>query len=242
MTLQQALDWLKDNLDVLVTIVSALVAVGSAIIARGETRVQRRLQQGAVRVEIDRQSLDWGDEVIDVMAEAGMLATSTGPVAEQEFIRRRDMLAARLSALADRGRLFFPTYQPDTKGQDKDGAYKGHRPPILFAVIIAYYQVRNLQFGHFRAGEDAAGFLFQLRRLFVSELQAFLDPNHRNSLVERADRMDDRPYVRAARLALEFDCRHPGVLAAHNDEDVIFILPTEERRAILHAYQERLAQ
>lgn len=242
MTLQQSLDWLKDNLDVLVTIVSALVAVGSAIVARGETKAQRRLQQAAVRVEIDRQSLDWGDEVIDVMAEAGALATSTGPVAEQEFVLRRDTLAARLSALADRGRLFFPNYKPETKGQDKDGAYQGHRPPILFAVIIAYYQVKNLQFGHFQAGEEAAGFLFQLRRLFVSELQAFLDPNHRNSLVERADQMDERPYQRAARLALDFDCRHPGVLASHNDEDLIFTLPTEERRAILHAYHERQAQ
>ena len=242
MTLEQILDWFRENLDVAVTIISALVAVVSAIVARGETRAQRQLQQAAVRVEIDRQSLDWGDEVIDTLADAGALATSTASMTSQEFLSRRDSLGARLSALADRGRLFFPNYKPHTKGQDKDGAYKGHRPPILFAVIIAYYQVRNLQFGSVRTGEEAAGFLFQLRRLFVSELQDFLDPNHRNSLVERADLMEDRPYERAARLALDFDCRHPGVLASHNDEDVIFILPTEERRAILHAYQERVAQ
>ncbi|MCI4644221.1 MAG: hypothetical protein MRY64_05510 [Hyphomonadaceae bacterium] len=242
MTLQQALDWFRENLDVVVTIASAAVAVGSAIAARSETRAQRRLQQGAVRVEIDRQSLDWGDEVINVLAEAGTLASSTAPVTEQDYLVHRDKLAARLSALGDRGRLFFPNYAPETKGQEKDGAYKGHRPPILFAVIIAYYQVKNLQFGNVRLGKEAAGFLFQLRRLFVSELQDFLDPGHRNSLVERADQMEDRPYERAARLALDFDCRHPGVLAAHNDEDLIFTLPTEERRAILHAYHERLAQ
>lgn len=242
MTMDGVLNWLTGNIEAVVAIVSALVAVVSALIARGETRAQRQLQQGALRLEIDRQSLDWGNEVIDVMADAGSLANGNARLSEQEFCTRQCALAARLSALADRGRLFFPNYAPGTKGQEKEGAYQGHRPPILFAIIIGHYQVKELRHGETRLGQESANFLFQLRRLFVSELQAFLDPNHRNSLVERASQMDDETYMRAARLALDFECRHPGVLAAHQDEDIISILPTEERRTTLHEVHERLSE
>lgn len=241
MDLQSVLGWAGQNTEMLITIGSALVALVSALAARGETRAQRQLQQGAVRVEIDRQSLTWGDEVIDTMAMAGALATATRSMTEQDFSEQRDMLAAKLSALGDRGRLFFPNYAPGTKGEYKEGAYKGHRPPILFAVIMAHYQVKLLEFGHLKSGQAAGDYLFQLRRLFVSELQGFLDPAHRNSLVERSDRMEDRPYLHAARLALDFDCRYPGVLLAHNDQDLLLILSDEERKAFLHAFNQKNA-
>ena len=242
MNMDAVLNWAVENIEAVIAIGSAFIAVVSALIARGETHAQRRLQQAAVRVEIDRQGLDWGNEVIVVMAEAGALATGEAQLSEHAFSTRQCDVAARLSALGDRGRLFFPNYHPETKGAEKEGAYQGHRPPILFAVIVAHYQVKMLRHGDTRTGRLSADFLFQLRRLFVSELQAFLDPNHRNSLVERASQMDDETYMRAARLALDFECRHPGVLAAYNDADIISILPSEERRATLHEVQERLAE
>ena len=85
----------------------------------------------------------------------------------------------------DRGRLFFPNLNPDRKGAEKEGAYRGHRPPILDALMWTYHELEALTREGGPASDDSAGFIDECRRLLVSELQAYLDPRRKDEIVER---------------------------------------------------------
>lgn len=244
MTLQQALDWLRDNLDVLVTIVSALVAVGSAIIARGETRAQRRLKQAEILQQVDAECLDWGRRAIAVLSSAQELALrSTG----QEGVIDRDaqsILRAQLSALIDEGRLYFPNLSPDGHGIENEAAFRGLRQPILDALYYAWVEAGELGVGP-RNSRDCCDFLFSCRRLLTSELQVHLDPRNKNRLLGRKDKeadtkLDDAIH-RAGRLGVVLAARRPGVLA---DSDIGWraSVPADERQRILHEVQSERPQ
>ena len=90
----------------------------------------------------------------------------------------------------DRGRLFFPNLNPDKKGAEKEGAYRGHRPPILDALMWTYHELEALTREGGPAADDSAAYIDECRRLLVSELQAYLDPRRKDEIVERYDDQD----------------------------------------------------
>ena len=239
MTTDTAINWITAHTDVLIAFVSALVAVVSALIARGETRRQRRLQEEELRRRVDQASLDWGHEAIDTMGEAAGLALSP-MISDLERRHKRLEIARRLSALADRGRFFFPNLDPDNHGADKEAAFRGKRPPILDALIYAHHEVMQIREDGIR-GEDSAGFITECRRLLVSELQEHLDPRRLEELLGRVNdqkKTEREEALRAAgRLGVILDVRRPGILTRAGDNGWMDLIDADERRAILHDFQ-----
>ena len=205
----------QTHADVIIAVVSAFVAIISAMIARGETRRQRKLQTERLRQSIDAASLDWGNAAIDILARAAMFARTRNMQANDgAFLGNKANLLVAISTLVDRGRMFFPNLDPDKKGAEKEGAYRGHRPPVLDALMWAYHELEAMTREGGPSSEDSAAYLDECRRLLVSELQAHLDPRRMDEIVGRYDdqESENRRGAIAASEALKakLESRRPG--------------------------------
>ncbi len=207
---------LGTHIEVAIAVGSAVVALISAIISRGETRRQRRLQTERLRHSIDAASLDWGGQAIDTLARAAMLARTRHMHANDAgFEAGRTSSLMALTALIDRGRMFFPNLDPDRKGAEKETAYRGIRPPILDVLVWAYSEVEALRRTSDEADNSAADFIDDCRRLLVSELQAHLDPRRLDQVIGRYDDQKNadrsQAIARADELRERLKSRHPGI-------------------------------
>jgi hypothetical protein len=205
----------QSNTDLILTIGSAIVAVISAVIARGETKRQRKLQTERLRQSIDAASLDWGNAAIDALARCAMFARTRHLQANDgAFLANKANMLVVLSTLVDRGRMFFPNLNPDKKGAEKEGAYRGHRPPILDALMWTYHEMEAITREGGPSSEDTAAYIDECRRLLVSELQAYLDPRRKDEVVERYDDQtgENRSDAIAQSQALKskLETRRPG--------------------------------
>ena len=129
-----------------------------------------------------------------------------------------------ISSLVERGRLFFPNIDPHTKGGEKEGAYRGSRPPILDALMFAYYEIEALTRQGGPTADNSADYIDDCRRLLVSELQAHFDPRRRDAIVDRYDdqRLDHRgdAIARANNLKSILKSRRPGLVLSERKETV----------------------
>ena len=208
--------WLNDHIEIVVAILSAMIAVFGALASRNETRKQRALQMENLRHNVDAQSLGWGNSCIDVLNRAAMFArTRQYQANDQSFLQQRINMMLAISSLVERGRLFFPNINPRSKGVEKDGAYRGSRPPILDALMLAYYEVEALTRQGGPTADNSAEFIEDCRRLLVSELQKHLDPRRRDAVVDRYDGqlLDQRgdAIARADALLSNLKSRRPGI-------------------------------
>lgn len=242
-TLNTIWEWLRTNIETVFAIGSAIIAVFSAAAARRETGRQRALQTETLRQAIDRASLEWGGEAISVLSRAQSLAErSDKGINTLELVTARADLAEALSALVDRGRLFFPNVRDDGHGAQKESAFQGHRPPILDALMFVYYEMRALGSGNI-PGEDACAYVVQCRRLFVSELQAHLDPRRLDTIVGRYDaqREADRnaALYRTGELRLVLEARRPGLVPGDLEHSWARLLNRDDREAVMAAIRSR---
>lgn len=207
---------LQDNIGLVVTVVSAIAAVIGAIASRAETRKQRQLRTEQLRQSIDSASLDWGNAAIDTLVRSAMLARTRHLHAnEGAFQSARAATLINLSSLIDRGRMFFPNLDEHKKGVEKDGAYRGSRPPILDAMVWVHSEIQALTREGGPTGDNSAAFIDECRRLIVSELQAHLDPRRLNQVVGRYDgqtRVHQQQAIdRAETLKQQLLTRRPGI-------------------------------
>lgn len=210
------LGFIRTNLDILIAVSSAIVALVGAFISRLETHKQRALQLENLRQGIDAQSLAWGNACIDTLNRAALFArTRQFHQNEASFLQQRVNLMLALSSLVERGRLFFPNINPNSFGGEKEGAYRGVRPPILDAVMFAYYEIEALTRQGGPTADNSAEFIDDCRRLLVSELQAHFDPRRRDAILGRYDdqRMDHRreARTRAETLKTLLKSRRPAL-------------------------------
>jgi hypothetical protein len=220
-------DWLglvREHFDVVISIGSAIVAAISALAARGETIRQRQLQTERLRQSIDAASLEWGNRAIDAMGRAAMLVRARAMAPDDlSYQSPRMDLLIELSALIDQGRMFFPNLDPHLKGAEKEGAYRGKRPPILDAIMWVYHELEETPRQGGPDPETGAKFVNECRRLLVSELQAHLDPRRRDEIIGR---FDDRLHenrvgamTRATELKRGLIDRWPGLKPVLLDDD-----------------------
>jgi hypothetical protein len=225
MGLENLFGWFQNHLEVLIALLSAGVAVFGALISRNETRKQQRLQMENLRHNIDAQSLGWGNTCIDVLNRAAMFArTRQHQTNDASFLQNRVNMMLAISSLVERGRLFFPNIDPHSKGSEKEGAYRGSRPPILDALMFAYYEIEALSRQGGPTADNSAEFIDDCRRLLVSELQAHLDPHRRDAIIDRYDdqRLDHRAeaITRANTLKSLLKSRRPGINLSDRKETV----------------------
>lgn len=178
----------RDHLDVVIAAASAIVALIGAFMARNETRKQRRIQMERLRTDIDQASLQWGVSAIDALGRAAAFArTREHHANDSSFNGSKLNMSVAISTLVEQGRLYFPNIDPASKGAEKPGAYRGSRPPILDALMYAYYELQAVTRQGGPTGDNSANFIDECRRLMVSELQAHLDPRRLDEVVERYD-------------------------------------------------------
>jgi len=206
----------RDHLDVVIAAASAIVALVGAFLARNETRKQRLIQVERLRTDIDQASLQWGVGAIDAMGRAAAFARTREQHAnDNSFNGAKLNLAVALSTMVEQGRLYFPNIDPASKGAEKPGAYRGSRPPILDALMFAFYELQAVTRQGGPTGDNSGNFIDECRRLLVSELQAHLDPRRLDEVVERYDeqRADHRSDAikRAGNLKASLSARRPEI-------------------------------
>lgn len=217
--------WLQNHIEIVVALLSAGVAVFGALVSRNETKKQRDLQMENLRHSVDSQSLAWGNSCIDVLNRAAMFArTRQHQANDASFLQQRVNMMLAMSSLVERGRLFFPNINPESKGGEKEGAYRGSRPPILDALMFAYYEIEALTRQGGPTADNSAEFIEDCRRLLVSELQSHLDPRRRDAVIDRYDdqRLDQRSDAvdRANALQSILKSRRPGINFGERKETV----------------------
>lgn len=199
-----------------VSVCSAALALMSVIASWMIAARQAELQYEGLRAGMDQEVAGWSHEAIDQLASASSLAKNRATLSEVEFRTALSEASWRLSALADRGRLFFPNERPDLFGPDRERAFRGIRPPVLDALVFACCQLEQLRNGgdHDNA---AAEFLVKCRRLLVSEAQNAVDPRRRKAMLRRlaSGRKNDEEssFKVACDLAVSLNERHPDLPA-----------------------------
>ncbi len=205
---------------VLAAVASAGVAVLSFVFNFVVVRRQARVQYEELKLRVDGDILGWGRSAIDALSDAQRLMASQSWMTDTAF--EQDRLAAmhRLSSLADQGRLYFPNAILDRHGHMKESAFKGHRPPILHALIFGYYILEHWSLAR-RADDSAMNVLWRCRRMLVSELQAAVDPRRRARVMVALSKTTGEPaggrYEEVGQLADAVEHVIPGVLKAKDD-------------------------
>ncbi|MGE3249786.1 MAG: hypothetical protein AB7J28_16260 [Hyphomonadaceae bacterium] len=222
--------------------VNEWVAVGSAAVAFisllfnwAVVSRQTELQAETLKAEMDKDVLDWANEAIDALSEGVWLARAhassqnRAPLAEPI-----SQLSWKLSALADRGRLFFPNLAPAEYGADKPGAFQGYRPPVLDAVLFGLYQVEQLTPTN-PSNEQAMKFIQDCRRLLVTEVQYAIDPRRKGKMMQRMTRGAKKSHVAGFRIAADLAgnlrMRYPDLPVTERGADWIAEMERRMRRA-----------
>jgi hypothetical protein len=207
--------------------VNEWVAVGSAAVALisfffnwAVVQRQTAMQAEGLKAQMDADVLAWAHAAVDALSEAAMVAERRGEGAVDVRDRRNEILW-RISALADRGRLFFPNLAPHAQGADKEGAFRGYRPPVLDTLVFAFQAFERMDPRNLGPDEATAQFLRDCRRAMVSELQRAIDPRRRSKMMRRlaltGPKKDAAGYEETMRLAARLDAMHPGVLERGRD-------------------------
>lgn len=183
----------------LISAVGALVALTQACIAFAVFR-QRWVDRGTQRII---RIHDWGNDCIDALTEAGqlcLLQVSDFPD-EHAYTIQRSNLLHRLSALIDRGRLFYRNKDQDKYGLEKFPARRGYRPEILDPLVAAY---RSLLAISGTANQDSFERLYRWRGRFITLLQYEVNP----TWLQKARYYPDGPGAQAG-IAVTADSEPP---------------------------------
>ena len=162
-----------------VTVASAIVAAVSFLFNLRLVRRQEKREGAALKLAHDGDVIAWSDEVIATLAEIHEALCEKGVAyPDGEFRAMRMGHRARLSALVDRGRLFFPNRAEGDKGRDKEEAYQGSRQPAIEVLVQAYDLLASAG-GSVGPDMETAAALTKLRRRYVAEVFKAVDPVRR---------------------------------------------------------------
>ncbi len=163
---------------------SAVLAISSFVLNLRLVARQERRNATSLKLAYDSNVIDWADEILHVLSDAHEMLIEKGvSYADAEFPPRRSDVRSRLSALIDRGRVFFPNRTDTDHGADKDMGFQGHRQEILNTLVRGYVAIDNSGAGPGpdRASADA---LMGERRKFVAEVFKAVDPVRRGRKIE----------------------------------------------------------
>lgn len=158
---------------------SAVLALASFILNMRLVNRQEKRDAIAMKMAHDSDVIRWADEVIALLAAAQETVAEKGvSFGEAEFPIRRSAVRAQLSALIDRGRLFFPNREDGDYGKDKEAGFQGRRHPALDALVDAYGIIDKSGYSP-GPDRDAIAALTTQRRKFMAEVFQAVDPVRR---------------------------------------------------------------
>ncbi len=118
-----------------IPVLSALIALAGLSIAWRQSR-ELALRRGDV--------LTWANEVIRELQSLLLICVLDDD--DLDTATRKAKLTEIIfstSVLVEQGRLFFRNEVTDDHGQDKEPAYRGHRPTILDQIVLAHQIARQ---------------------------------------------------------------------------------------------------
>ena len=138
-----------------------------------------------VRMQRDSDILRWTERSIGLLAEAESVVAVYDPASTSADARAQlRSLRTHLSAVVDSGRMFFPNSRPDSKGQEKPGAYQGERQWILEVLVGAHAVLAKVDSAADVDRQATVARLAEIRREFVSQAQLAIDPRRYMALRE----------------------------------------------------------
>ena len=175
--------------------VSDWLAIGSVglaglslLISQATAARQQRLAREGLRLARDSDLIAWADLAIEAIADAQGYCRDVknnlliGP----EAARAQSSLRTRLSALLDRGRLFYPNQPAPDEDPPPPGesAYAGAPHPAIDALFRVYRIISDLGRFEMKPAEAVQAVVTQRRR-FVSEVFDSVDPRRRAAALKR---------------------------------------------------------
>jgi hypothetical protein len=160
-------------------IASAVIAVVSFVLNLRLVARQEKRNAANLKMAHDSDIIRWADEVILALARANETLCEKGlSYNDNDFAVRRSDERALISALIDRGRLFFPNRTDTDHGADKEAGFQGYRQPVLQALVHAHDVIDK---AGATPGPDraAAEQLMKHRRKFIAEVFQTVDPVRR---------------------------------------------------------------
>ncbi len=154
-------------------------ALAQARRERDAAEEMRKLERNQMRSAVLAELLVWARMSNEAMSEANVMFGSKPPGQPIDPKAASDLMA-RLSALVDTGRLYFPNHSRDLDWpsfRDRPSAMKGFRDPILDTLMLAHEELRRSENIDDSGADEAAKNIFSARRAFISELQDWVDPN-----------------------------------------------------------------
>jgi len=169
-------------IEVWVAIVSAAIALFSLLLNWHLVRQQAKREIEGLRLQKDTALIQWADEAIDTLAEIQKLLRDRARLIDKDtFKRERSVLRTRLSAVIDRGRLFFPTAQ--SHGEDgEETAYSGQEDPVINALNQAQDVLKRVDLTWHEYDRSTVLELVAARRQFVSRVFDAVDPRRRRQV------------------------------------------------------------
>ena len=166
------------------TLISAVLAISSFVLNLRLVKRQEKRNATNLKLAHDSDIIGWSDDVIRQLADAQEMFAEKGvSYGDAEFPARRSATRASVSALIDRGRLFFPNREDAKHGVEKEAGYQGRRQPVLDILVEAYSVIDKSGAG---PGPDKAAVdaLRKQRRLFVAEVFKTIDPVRRGETIK----------------------------------------------------------
>ena len=149
-----------------------LIAVVVALVALLFSIFTLRIADRAARNDVLAQVRDWGGEVIEILSEAsGLCCLDPARLPEGEFFMRRSAIICRLSALWDRGRLFFPNTYRELHGRHKPRAFRGIRPQILDLLALSHELAESIDYVTGAERNQRRLAFIRIKTEFVSAIQ-----------------------------------------------------------------------
>ena len=165
-----------------VTLGSALIAVVSFLLNWRLVRAQAKREIESLRLQKDTALIKWADAAIETLAATQMLLWDRARLlSAEDFLQGRSKLRTELSAIIDRGRLFFPTAEAQTE-DGEETAYSGDDDPVIAALNQAQDVLKNVDLAAHAYDRDTVLALVKARRQFVSRVFDAVDPRRRTQV------------------------------------------------------------
>lgn len=184
----------KDSLDVIAIGISLLALVSSLI---SQYRA-KRVDKFRLREEYFREIHLWTNEVCNELSACLHVLKIDPSQMNGKFYEVRNKLLEKMSALIDRGRIFFPNIiggdkydksfadnfedsEKVTHGSHKESAFQGYRQEVLNILVDSYYFIKTLNYLKVNNEEEKRKLILKCKRQFISNMQEILDPRRRKN-------------------------------------------------------------
>jgi hypothetical protein len=167
-----------------IDLAAASIAIIALVFSVVSWRGQNKLALETLRLQRDNDVIAWSNQTIDAICEAEtLLRNGHQHLDAGAFLAARDACLARLSSCIEKGRLYFPNFEHENYGIEKESAYRGHRQPILDRLVWIYDLIKDVDPRASANFETLRADIEKHRRGFVSEAQAAVEPRRRISFL-----------------------------------------------------------